>query len=644
MGADISGIRGMQDRTMARTRTAIEPLRAFLATESGGAGVLAAAVVAALVWANVDDQSYESVWRSMFSISLGPHAVARDLRTWVNSGLMTLFFLVVGLEARREIDLGELRDRQRIVLPIAVGLLALAVPVGLYLAVNASSGGGHGWGVAMSTDTALALGAVSLAGRTLPHRTRAFLLTMFIVDDIVSLIVIAAGYGQAIRLTPVFVAVGVFVVLLAALRLGLHGSPVYLVLGVSLWAALLTSGIDPVVSGLAIGLAVSAYAPGRDRLERATGLFRRFREQPTPELARGAAIGLRATLSPNARLQRVYHPWARYLIVPLFGLANAGVVLREPFLTSAYRSPITLGIMLAYLAGKPIAVIGGSAALTRLSGGRLRPPVGWASVTAGGTIAGAGFTVSFLIATRAFAGAALDEAKLGVLSADLLAVAVTVIVIRLTALLSPERRSRALLGDLDQLTDLAVAVDLDRDHVRGRADATVTVVEYGDFECEYCGRAESAIRADLAVDDDVRYVWRHLPLTDVHPQAQLAAEAAEAAATQGGFWPMHDLLLAHQDQLDPPGLLRHAREQGLDVQRFHDDLRHHEHAGRVAQDVESADLSGVSGTPTFFINGQRHDGAYDIATLTAAIQTARVHALSRRRADPDQTGGHLSPP
>jgi Na+/H+ antiporter NhaA len=623
----------MQDRTMARTRTAIEPLRAFLATESGGAGVLAAAVIAALVWANVDDQSYELLWQATFSIRLGSHGVARDLRSWVNSGLMTLFFLAVGLEARREVDLGELRDRRRIVLPVIVGMLALAIPAVLYLAVNASSGGGHGWGVAISTDTALALGAVSLVGRTLPDRTRAFLLTMFIVDDIVSLIVIAVGYGQAIRLTPVIVAVGVFVLLLAALRLGIHRSQVYLVLGVLLWAALLTSGIDPVVSGLAIGLTVSAYAPSRNRLEHATGLFRLFREQPTPELARGAAIGLRATLSPNARLQRVYHPLTRYLIVPLFGLSNAGLVLREPFLTSAYRSPITLGIMLAYLTGKPIAVIGGSAVLTRLSGSRLRPPVGWASVTAGGTIAGTGFTVSFLIATLAFTGTALDEAKLGVLSADLLAAVLTVIVIKLTALLSLERRTRALLGDLDQLTDLAVGVDLGRDHIRGRADATVTVVEYGDFECEYCGRAESSIRADLALDDDVRYVWRHLPLTDVHPQAQLAAEAAEAAAAQGGFWPMHDLLLAHQDQLDPPSLLRHAREQGLDVQRFHDELLHHEHAGRVAQDVESADLSGVSGTPTFFINGQRHDGAYDIATLTAAIQTARARAALR----PDPT-------
>jgi protein-disulfide isomerase len=153
----------------------------------------------------------------------------------------------------------------------------------------------------------------------------------------------------------------------------------------------------------------------------------------------------------------------------------------------------------------------------------------------------------------------------------------------------------------------------------------VTVVEYGDFQCPYCGQAEPIVR-ELLTDTDLRYVWRHLPLTDVHPQAQLAAEAAEAAAEQGAFWQMHDLLLAHQDELRPMDLLRYAGELDLDQDRFHDDLRRHVHASRVAQDLESADLSGVSGTPTFFINGQRHYGAYDIATLTEAIKTARVRA------------------
>jgi protein-disulfide isomerase len=176
------------------------------------------------------------------------------------------------------------------------------------------------------------------------------------------------------------------------------------------------------------------------------------------------------------------------------------------------------------------------------------------------------------------------------------------------------------------MVDLIPEVDPERDHIRGPAEASVTVVEYGDFECPYCGRAEPVVR-DLLSDKDIRYVWRHLPLTDVHPAAQLAAEATEAAAAQGRFWEMHDLLLQHQDDLRPKDFVRYAAQIGLDADRFHDDLMRHVHAARVAQDVESADLSGVSGTPTFFINDQRHYGAYDIGTLTAAVTTARLRAV-----------------
>jgi protein-disulfide isomerase len=237
--------------------------------------------------------------------------------------------------------------------------------------------------------------------------------------------------------------------------------------------------------------------------------------------------------------------------------------------------------------------------------------------------------VSLLIATRAFTGPELAEAKIGVLTAAAGASVLTWLVFRVTALLPPERRARALLGDADELTDLVPAVDQERDHVRGPAHASVTVVEYGDFQCPYCGRAEPAVR-DLITDTDLRYVWRHLPLTDVHPQAQLAAEAAEAAAAQGRFWEYHDVLLAHQDRLRLTDLLRYAEELGLDPDRFQEDLVSHEHQERVGADVDSADLSGVSGTPTFFINGRRHYGAYDIATLQQAVQAARVRAGMNR--------------
>jgi protein-disulfide isomerase len=176
------------------------------------------------------------------------------------------------------------------------------------------------------------------------------------------------------------------------------------------------------------------------------------------------------------------------------------------------------------------------------------------------------------------------------------------------------------------IVDLAAPVDLDRDHVRGPKDAPVTLVEYGDFECPYCGRAEPVIRELLTGFGDLRYVWRHLPLNDVHPRAQLAAEAAEAAAAQEAFWEMHDLLLQHQDALRPSDLIAYADEIGLETERFAADLDRHTGASRVAEDVDSADLSGVSGTPTFFVNGRRHHGAYDIETLANAVRIARARA------------------
>jgi protein-disulfide isomerase len=278
------------------------------------------------------------------------------------------------------------------------------------------------------------------------------------------------------------------------------------------------------------------------------------------------------------------------------------------------------------VAGKPVGIVGTSWLVTRLSRGKLRPPVGWGAVAAGGAIAGIGFTVSLLIATLAFHGAELEEAKLGVLTAALVASVATWTVARGVQMLPKRLRLRALLGSAEPLIDLAVPVDPERDHIRGPEKAKVTILEYGDFECPYCGQAEPILREVLADFGDVRYVWRNLPLNDVHPHAQTAAEAAEVAGEQGKFWEMHDLLFNHQDALKVSDLIGYARELGLDVERFIDDLRKHEGAGRVAEDVDSADLSTVSGTPTFFVNGRRHQGAYDVASLSAAVKLERARA------------------
>ncbi len=199
---------------------------------------------------------------------------------------------------------------------------------------------------------------------------------------------------------------------------------------------------------------------------------------------------------------------------------------------------------------------------------------------------------------------------------------------RATRRLPKRLKIRALLGTSTLITDLAVPVDPDRDHIRGPERAPVTVVEYGDFECPYCGQAEPVVRELLADFGDVRYVFRHLPLNDVHPHAQLASEGAEAAARQGKFWDMHDLLMEHQGALTTKDLIHYAADLGLDGARFTEDLRKHSGRGPGGRGRGLADLSGVAwATPTFFINDKRHYGAYDIDTLSEAVRSARARAL-----------------
>jgi Na+/H+ antiporter NhaA len=620
---------GLSGRT-AWARTLEAPLRRFLRTETGSAAALLAALLAALAWSNIDPSSYQSLWRTQLSIAIGGWGVSQELTLWVNNGLMTFFFFVVGLEARREFDIGELRQRRRVALPLLAGVGGMVVAIAIYLAVNAGRPSAYGWGVAMSTDTAFALGLLALVGPRFKERLRAFMLTVVVVDDLVSLAVIATVYSQQIALGPLVVAVLVFAAVLLGIALRVRNGIVYFTLGVAAWLALLHSGVDPLVSGLVMGLMAYAYPAGRGDLERATDLFRLFREQPTPELARSAQAGLAGAVSPNERLQQIYHPWTAYMIVPLFALANAGITINGTLLSRSIRSPVAVGTVLAYVVGKPLGIFGASFLATQLSRGRLRPPVGWLSVLGGGTIAGVGFTVSLLIASLAFRGPQLEEAKLGILTAALLASTATWLIFRAAPLLPWRLRVRALLGTAAPIVDLAAEVDPEHDHIRGPAEAPVTLVEYGDFECPYCGQAEPIVRELLSDFGDVRYVWRHLPLTDVHPNAQLAAEASEAAAKQGEFWRMHDLLLGHQDALQPRDLVRYAGQLGLDVDGFAEDLRRHSDAVRVAEDVESADLSGVSGTPTFFVNGRRHYGAYDIDALSSAVRLAGAQATLAR--------------
>ena len=620
---------GTTQTTTAWTSSGRTPLRNFLRTETGSATILAGGTLAALIWSNVAGGSYEQFWSMALNASVGGRGIALDLREFVNSGLMALFFLVVGLEARREWDMGELRVRSRVTLPFLAGLGGMLVPIAIYLAFNAGRPTGHGWGAAMSTDTAFALGALALAGGSrLPDRVRTYLLTFSVVDDLLGLAVIAVFYSSHVRWLPLVIGAALLAVYSVMTRRGIRNGPAYAILGIATWLAFWEPGVDPIVSGLVIGLMTCAYPAGRENLQQATEAFRTFREQPTARLAVEARLAARSAISPNERLQERYHIWTSYAIVPLFALANADIKISGSFLAAAYTSPATLGIMVGYIVGKPVGTAGTAWLVSKLTKRRLKPPVGWGAVLGVGTVAGIGFTVALLVSSLAFTGTELAEAKLGILSGAILATLLTWVVFHGLNKLSPRTRLRALLGTAATVTDLAVPVDPDRDHIRGpKKGALVTLVEYGDFECPYCGQAEPAVRGVIREMGELRFVFRHLPLTEVHPHAQLAAEASEAADQQGAFWEMHDMLMDHQGALTFRDVVGYAASIGLDTDKFSDDLRNHVGAYRVAEDVDSADLATVSGTPTFFINGNRHYGAYDLAALKQAIHTAKARAV-----------------
>jgi Na+/H+ antiporter NhaA len=616
---------------MASTAASLTPrggrrlvgVRRFVQTENASALVLLAATVVALVWANSPGSaSYHDLWGTELALRIGSDELALDLRQWVNDGLMALFFFVAGLEIRREIDMGELRERRRVALPVLAALGGMAVPALIYIAFNLGEPSLRGWGIVMGTDTAFAVGVLTLVGGASP-RVRAFLLSMVVVDDAVALTVIAVAYTDDLDAVWLVVAVGWLVAVLGLRAARVRHDIPYFLVAAGLWLATLSSGVHPTIAGVALGLLATAYPPTRDDLTAAGRVWRVFREEPTPELARTASRTVALAVSPNERLQHLFHPWTSFVVVPLFALANAGVEISSDGLRAAASSPITLGIITGLVVGKLVGVTAATGLAWRF--GRLPLTITWPSVAGVATIAGIGFTVSLLIADISFDGEELADAKLGILGASILAAALSWVAFRIIDRVG----ERSTDGVAAPIVDLSDPVDPEVDHVLGAIDAPVVLLEYGDFECPHCFGAEVGLD-DLLREfgDDLAFVFRHLPLDQVHDHARLAAEAAEAAHTQGRFWQMHDLLFAHQDSLEEADVISYARDLHLDVDRFTSELHDRHHALRVERDVVSADDSGAAGTPTFFVNGRRHQGRNDLATLSAAIR--RELSASRR--------------
>ena len=587
-----------------------------MAAETSSAGLLLAATVIALVWANSPaSSSYDSVFATEFSINLGQWSLSDDLRHWIDEGLMAIFFFVIGLEVRQELSVGQLTDRRRLSIPLLAGIGGMLIPAAIFLLINPNGEAANGWGVVIATDTAFVLGALALVGPKAPTQLRIFLLTLAIVDDIVAITIIGVFYSEA--LDPVALAVAAFCLLLIAFlpRLRIWQTSAYLAIGLVLWIAAVESGLHPTMAGLLAGLLVVSTPPDKARVESAAKSAKAFRQSPLPEVARSAQRSVDRAVSPNERLQLLLLPLAGFVIVPLFALANAGVDMRGGVIEDALTSPLTWGIIAGLVVGKLIGISTGALGSVRLGLGKLPRGVGKGQVVGGAALSGIGFTVSLLIVELAFDDPVLkDQAKVGVLAAAVFAVGLSWLLFRAAAVFRGET-SAGLPRRLD------MSVTPERDHIRGPADAPFTLVEYGDFECPFCGRSTGMIgELQEEMGDELRYVFRHLPLPDVHPHAELAAEAAEAAARQGEFWPMHDLLYAHQGELDIEDLIGYAGHLDLDVDRFVADIRQGGTSTRIREDAASADASGAHGTPTFFVDGWRHIGPYDAVSLAKELR------------------------
>jgi len=586
--------------------TTSRSVREFLQTESGSAGLLLAATLLALVWANSPLSAlYEDLWGIHLNVELGGASIDEDLRHWVNDGLMAFFFYLVGLEIRRELSLGELRDRRTAAIPALAALAGMAVPALLYLMVNFGGEGAHGWGIVMATDIAFVLGVVALLGSRCPPGVRVFLLTLAIVDDIGAVTVIAIFYSTGIEPAALAGAAGLLALVVLALRLTTWRGPAYMVAGLALWVLAYASGIHPTIVAVALGLVTAVHPPQRNSIARAASLARVFRRDLSPAGGRATALEVSAAVSPNERFQGAIHPWTSYAVVPLFALANAGVPLGGDVLSKAATSPITLGIIAGLVVGKTVGISLISFGSVRLGIGPLPQGMGRGHLLAGASLAGIGFTVSLFVAELAFTDEALrEQAKVGVLVASALAAAIGWGLFRLVDARSggPEREAEAA-GQLDP------PVDTSHEHLRGPAEGPVTLVEFGDYSCPHTRAAEPAL-AELRdrLGERLHVVFRHLPIEDAHPDAPLAAEAAEAAAAQGRFWEMHDRLMSDRDTLPVAELMTHAEALGLDTERFAEDLRYRVHAPAVAADVDSARRSGAPGTPAFYLNGELLEG------------------------------------
>ena len=411
----------------------VDPFERFLHVESAGGVVLLVAAVVALALANSPwSGAFLGFWQTRVAFAIGGFEMDHSLKHWINDGLMGIFFFVIGLEVKRELVLGELRDLRRALLPLIAAVGGMVVPAGIYLALQAGEPSARGWGIPMATDIAFVVGILALLGSRIPMALRVMLLSLAIADDIGAILVIAIGYTDSLSLAWLAAGLGAMGLVVLLARLGVRSIGAYVLVGGFVWLGFHESGVHATIAGVLLGLVTPARSwIGEGTLaELAENTFSLLRGEGLEGGARQHALrqvetAAREAISPLERLETGLHPWVAFLIMPLFALANAGVALDFGDLTDPVAAAIAAGLVI----GKPLGIVGFSAIAVAFGIARLPDGVGWGALIGGSFLAGIGFTMALFIADLALTGSALDAAKIGILGASVLAGAIGIAIL-----------------------------------------------------------------------------------------------------------------------------------------------------------------------------------------------------------------------
>jgi Na+:H+ antiporter, NhaA family len=415
------------DRPVARR--IVQPLEEFVSQEAGSGAILMVAAIAALVWANAAPASYEDFWHTEAVAGVGTLELHLDLLEVVNDGLMAIFFYVVALEVKREFIFGALRDRSYAALPVAAAFGTMVGAALTYLAVNLiGDGNPDGWAIPIATDIAFALAALGLVGRRAPAELRTFLLTLAVVDDLATIVVIAVFYSQGISLAWLVGGLLALAAVAVMQRIGVRALAPYVVAAGGAWVAVHESGVHATIAGVALGFLTPArpFYPPRDTSETITDQLGTLVAETDEEVSEATMSEVsrlsREAVAPLVRMEHALHPWSAYLVLPIFALANAGVEVTLDGVGDAFTAPVGLGILLGLVVGAPIGGILLPIAVARTTGATLPRSLDWAAIAAMAPLKGIGFTVAIFISILAFDDEALQaQATLAILVASLLA-------------------------------------------------------------------------------------------------------------------------------------------------------------------------------------------------------------------------------